>query len=231
MVHADGCCGTGIPNGGGGGTGGTSSGGTGGTSSGGTLKFGYPFGDKSTSPAGGSPWRMFQVLGHYWEDWKGVHLAQDIGGGAAFSPVYAVADGLVRVSTTNTSSYKNVVLLEHDMGDGTKICSFYAHLDSRTVQTGQTVTRGQQIATLMDQGTNTHLHYFFARPALCDRIANLNGAGACGYDGATSNPGVLHSDLSTEPPTYTAVGTDQWGCSAAGYEFISPSQFIDQHHF
>jgi hypothetical protein len=56
-----------------GGSGGSS--GAGG-SGGGTNGFGYPVGDKSTSPAGG--WVVWQVLSHYWDAYGGRHLAQDI---------------------------------------------------------------------------------------------------------------------------------------------------------
>ena len=161
-----GCCGPGIPN---------SQPPTGG-------KFGYPVGDKSTSPAGG--WQVWQVLGHYWSDYNGAHLAEDVGkSGAANAPVYSVADGTVLVSSPNSSSYVNVMLIQHPTADGSYVCSFYGHLATRTVGAGTTVTRGQQIATLLDQGTNSHLHYFIAPKNLCDRIAGLNGGGACGYDG------------------------------------------------
>jgi len=208
-----GCCGPGIPN---------SMPPTGG-------KFGYPVGDKSTSPAGG--WQLWQVLGDYWDTYGGAHLAEDIGkSGAANQPVYSVADGTVLVSSPNSSSYVNVILVQHPTADGSYVCSFYGHLATRTVQAGQTVARGDQIATLLDQGTNSHLHYFIAPKNLCDKIAGLNGAGACGYDGSMGVPGLGHADIANEPPSYTAQGTNN-GCSLNGYTILAPHHYIDANHF
>ncbi|MBK9263185.1 MAG: M23 family metallopeptidase [Polyangiaceae bacterium] len=212
---AGGCCGAGIPN---------SMPPTGG-------KFGYPVGDKSTSPAGGAGWSVWQVLGHYWSVYGGAHLAEDIGkAGAANAPVYSVADGVVLVSAPNSSSYVNVILVQHTMPDGSNVCSFYGHLAMRTVTAGQTVTRGQQIGTVLDQGSNSHLHYFIAPKNVCDKIAGLNGGGACGYDGSGGVPGLGHADLANAPASYMAKGTNN-GCSLNGYTIMAPHSFIDANHF
>lgn len=208
-----GCCGPGIPN---------SMPPTGG-------KFGYPVGDKSTSPAGG--WQVWQVLGHYWSDYGGAHLAEDVGkAGAANAPIYSVADGTVLVSAPNSSSYVNVILVQHPTADGSYVCSFYGHLATRTVSAGQTVTRGQQIATLLDQAGNSHLHYFIAPKNVCDKIAGLNGGGACGYDGSMGVPGVGHADLVNAPASYVAQGSNN-GCSLNGLTILAPHNYIDANHF
>jgi murein DD-endopeptidase MepM/ murein hydrolase activator NlpD len=192
-------------------------------------KFGYPVGDKSTSPAGG--WQVWQVLGHYWSVYGGAHLAEDFGeAGAANAQVYSVADGTVLVSSPNSSSYVNVILVQHPTADGSYVCSFYGHLASRTVQAGQSVTRGQQIATLLDQGTNSHLHYFIAPKNVCDKIAGLSGGGACGYDGSMGVPGLGHADLPNAPASYVAKGTNN-GCSLNGYTILAPHKYIDANHF
>ncbi|TKD11862.1 M23 family metallopeptidase [Polyangium fumosum] len=210
-----GCCGPGIPN---------SQPPTGGA-------FGYPVGDKSTSPAGGAGWQVWQVLGHYWDVYGGAHLAEDIGkAGAANAAVSSVADGVVLVSAPNGSSYVNVILIQHPMPNGTSVCSFYGHLATRTVSPGQTVKRGDQIGTVLDQGSNSHLHYFIAPKSLCDKIAGLNGGGACGYDGSGGVPGLGHADLANAPESYTASGTNN-GCSLNGYQILAPHDFIDAHHF
>lgn len=191
-----------------------------------STRFGYPVGDKYTSPAGG--WSVWQVLAHYWSTYSGRHLAQDVGkSGAAYQPVYSVADGYVRVSAPNGSSYKNVILIEHDLGNGTKVCSFYGHLDTRSVSGSTYVTRGQQIGTVMNQSTNSHLHYVIMDKIACDHVAAVGG-GLCGYDGGGSGNGVGHADLVNEPAQYTAVGTNpQNGCNVSGKLFYSPSKFID----
>jgi len=210
-----GCCGPGIPN---------------------SMQpvsggFGYPVGDKSTSPAGGGGWSVWQVLGHYWSNYGGAHLAEDIGkANAAYSPVYSVADGVVLVASKNSSSYVNVVLIQHTLADSSKVCSFYGHLAALNVSPGQTVKRGDQIATLLDQGTNSHLHYFIAEKNLCDKIASLSGGGACGYDGSSGVAGLDFTDLAKEPASYSPSGTNN-GCSLQGYSILAPHKYIDAHHF
>ena len=200
--------------------------------------FGYPVGDKSSSPAGG--WTVWQVMAHYWANYGGRHLAQDIasgnGGVASINaPVYSVADGVVRYAGINNSLYKYVVLIEHDDGEGGKICSFYGHVNPPIVAENDNVSRGQQITSVRDwalcanggASSNTHLHYVLLSKALCDASAAANGALICGYDNGGPNNVV---DLNTEPYYYTAVADD---CGDSNYanSFVSPTKFIDEHHF
>jgi murein DD-endopeptidase MepM/ murein hydrolase activator NlpD len=178
------------------------------------------------------------VLGHYlnWGGFVGGHLAQDIANGEAATanaPVHAVADGTVLYAGSNSSSYVSVVLIRHQLGDGQTICSFYGHLGSLTVSEGQQVARGDQIATVLDWmayfgEANSHLHYVLLSDALCSASDAAGGALVCGYD-ATSGPNGI-TDLSNEPATYTSIG-DVCGDSAYPDAFISPSQFIEAHHF
>jgi murein DD-endopeptidase MepM/ murein hydrolase activator NlpD len=241
----DHCCNAGGSTGGAGGTGGTSSsGGSGGTSSGGgsggappSTGFGFPVGDKTTSPAGG--WVVWQMLGHYWSAYGGRHLAQDIskpgGTGAIDAPVYSVADGIVLYAKPNSSSYANVLLIEHDLGNGQKVCSFFGHINPPLVQAGDPVTLGQQVATIRDwalcsaggSSSNTHLHYVLASEALCAKAKNWNSI--CGYDHGGDN-GLPRNDLGQEPYYYTAVN-DDCGAHTVTDGLISPTQFIDDHHF
>lgn len=201
----------------------------------GSLGFGYPVGDKTTHPAGG--WMVSQVLGNYLYSppFIGGHLAEDIfnpNGPSANQPVYAVADGVVAFAGTNSTSYKHVVMLKHDLGNGTKICSFYGHLWPPVVATGQSVKRGQKIAEVMDWAyyygsENSHLHYALVTEAVCNQA--LAGSGAlCGYD-QTSGPNGI-SDLTNEPATYTSVG-DACGSHKHPNGYIAPSKFIKANHF
>ncbi len=231
------CCDASGGTGGSGGAGG--SGGTGG-SGGATSGFGYPVGDKTSSPAGG--WSVWQVLGHYWSAYGGRHLAQDIslpGGTAAIgAPVYSVADGVVLYAKPNSSSYKNVLLIEHAVGDGTKVCSFYGHINPPSVVAGQSVQRGQQVATVKNWAecvaggapSNTHLHYVLLSEALCNKAKDSgSGSGICGYD--TGGPTSLgRTDTANEPYYYTSVN-DACGSHTVQNGFISPTKFINAHHF
>ncbi|NVB39155.1 M23 family metallopeptidase [Pseudenhygromyxa sp. WMMC2535] len=204
------------------------------TTGGGGGGFGYPVGDKTSYPAGG--WQVWQVLGHYWSAYSGRHLAQDIaapGGGVAGinAPVYAVADGVVRYAGSNGSSYKNVVLIEHDDGEGGSVCSFYGHVNPPIVSTGDQVVRGQQITSVRDwalcldggSSTNTHMHYVLLSKTLCDVSAANSGGSICGYD--AGGPSDVDT-LAEEPYYYTPMG-----CGYYQDGFISPTQFIEDHHF
>lgn len=218
-----------------GGIGGT--GGSGGTGGGATTGFGFPVGDKSTPPAGG--WMVWQMLGHYWSAYGGRHLAQDVsvsgGVGAVNAPVYSVADGTVLYAKPNGSSYKNVLMIEHDVGDGTKVCSFYGHINPAIVGAGDKVVRGQQVATIKDwaecasggASSNTHLHYVLVTEALCQKAKAWNSI--CGYDNGGDN-GLPRSDTSQEPYYYTAVN-DDCGAYTVTDGFISPTKFISDHHY
>jgi murein DD-endopeptidase MepM/ murein hydrolase activator NlpD len=199
--------------------------------------FGYPVGDKATNPAGG--WTVAQVLGHYLNSgaFVGGHLAEDIASGkeatTAGAPVYAVADGTVLYAGTNASTYKNVVLLEHHLGDGTTVCSFYGHLGPPIVKTGDSVSRGDQLATVLDWAKtfgapNSHLHYVILDEALCHASAAAHGALVCGYDNTPGPNGI--QDLATEPATYTSAG-DVCGDDKYKDAFLAPSKFIAAHHF
>lgn len=200
--------------------------------------FGYPVGDTSSYPAGG--WQVWQVMGHYWGAYGGRHMAQDIaapGGGVPTvdAPVYSVADGVVRYAGVNGSSYRNVVLIEHDDGQGGKVCSFYGHVNPPLVAEGQQVTRGQQITSVRDwalcidggASSNTHLHYVLLSKALCDASAAANGSLICGYDHGGPND---IDTIAEEPYYYTAIA-DACGDSQYADSFVSPTKFIEDHHY
>lgn len=73
-----------------------------------------------------------------------LHTGVDLGAPEG-TPVYAMFDGLVKVSAPSgeLEGYGNVVVLEHEDN-----CSLYAHLATRAVVAGQRVTAGQQIGTV-----------------------------------------------------------------------------------
>lgn len=72
------------------------------------------------------------------------------------SPIVATADGVVR-HTGWVNGYGQAVLIDHGLGYST----LYAHTTDIKVKTGDTVKRGQQIASMGSSGrsTGTHLHY------------------------------------------------------------------------
>ncbi len=72
-------------------------------------------------------------------------------------PVYATADGVVKMAEKNFMGYGNCVMIDHGFGYKTR----YAHLQKMLVAEGQKVSRGDRIATLGRSGRSTgaHLHY------------------------------------------------------------------------
>jgi len=84
-----------------------------------------------------------------------MHEGIDVAGPRGI-PVLATADGIVTFSG-KLAGFGNVVVLNHGFGFKT----FYAHNEMTKVRVGQTVKRGQIIATLGNTGYSTgpHLHY------------------------------------------------------------------------
>ena len=72
------------------------------------------------------------------------------------APVYASADGVVTFSGYS-GSYGNIVKLSH--GNGLE--TYYAHNETNLVSVGETVVKGQQIATCGSTGnaTTSHVHF------------------------------------------------------------------------
>ncbi|MGI6373929.1 MAG: peptidoglycan DD-metalloendopeptidase family protein [Patescibacteria group bacterium] len=74
------------------------------------------------------------------------------------TPIYAADDGVVIISQGGyNGGYGNTILLEHSSGMRTR----YGHATKLYVKVGETVTRGQQIATVGSTGRSTgpHLHF------------------------------------------------------------------------
>lgn len=103
--------------------------------------------------------QIFPGVWHPGEDWNGKGGGDtDLG-----DPVFAVAHGLVLTAQYYPSSWGNVVLVRHDLPDGSNVWSQYAHLDAMHVTAGEVVLRGQQVGTL-GKGAPTanmkaHLHF------------------------------------------------------------------------
>ena len=72
------------------------------------------------------------------------------------TPVHAAKSGTV-VKSTYGSSYGNHIIIAH--GDGTR--TLYAHMSTRLVSVGQTVSQGQTIGKVGSTGSSTgnHLHF------------------------------------------------------------------------
>lgn len=102
----------------------------------------------------GFGYRMHPIL-HY----RRLHAGIDISA-KTNTPIYATADGIVRVAGRNPDGYSGygvVVVIDHGYGYQT----LYAHLQSVKVRSGQRVKRGEQIGLVGSSGmsSGSHLHY------------------------------------------------------------------------
>lgn len=84
------------------------------------------------------------------------HKGVDIGGVGTTTKVLATKAGVVQTSAYS-SSYGNYVVIYHGPGNTT----LYAHMSSRSVKEGDTVTQGQVIGITGSTGISSgaHLHY------------------------------------------------------------------------
>lgn len=94
----------------------------------------------------------FGAGGHLWS--SGQHSGQDFAAPAGTS-VYAAADGVVVVETPSWAG--NLVRIDHGGG----VESWYAHLSTVSVDSGDSVTAGESIGTVGSEGNSTgpHLHF------------------------------------------------------------------------
>ena len=107
----------------------------------------WPANGSVTSPYG---YRIHPILGY-----SKLHTGVDIG--AAYgSPVVAATDGVVAYAGA-MSGYGNVVVIDHGGGMATT----YNHLAAFSVSSGETVSRGQVVASVGCSGlcTGPHLHF------------------------------------------------------------------------
>ena len=84
-----------------------------------------------------------------------LHTGVDINT-ATGTPVTAIAGGTVIVSVYD-GGWGDYIMINH----GNNLISLYAHLDSRSVKRGDTVTAGQKIGTTGNSGISSgpHLHF------------------------------------------------------------------------
>ncbi|RFU63925.1 murein hydrolase activator EnvC family protein [Peribacillus glennii] len=90
--------------------------------------------------------------------WNKMHAGIDIAQGGTV-PVVAAAGGVVMRSYTS-STYGNCVMISHSI-NGQLYTTVYAHLRSKNVSQGQTVSKGQQIGIMGNTGRSfgQHLHF------------------------------------------------------------------------
>lgn len=114
-------------------------------------RFGWPCPSSSriTSPYG---YRIHPIYGT-----KKFHSGIDIGASSGSAIVAAESGTVILASTGYNGGYGNYIILSHGNGYTTR----YAHCSSLKVKVGDTVSRGQTIATVGSTGASTgpHLHF------------------------------------------------------------------------
>ena len=129
--------------------------------------FDYPVGETGyvTEANDGDGWYNAQDFGvpnpyfgnklHLGEDWNGE------GGGDTDcgEPVYAVSKGTIVYAADAGPGWGNVIIIRHNLPDGTQVESLYGHLQSMSKTSG-TVERREQIGTIGKDGwPSCHLHF------------------------------------------------------------------------
>ena len=109
-------------------------------------------------------WVVTQDFNVYNSDFGGYHLGEDVLRSSEV-PVYAPANGVVKHNSQRTS-YGYVVIIEHQLPDGTYVCSVLGHLRSEgRASVDSEVAKGQIVGYLSsDPNENggygfTHLHF------------------------------------------------------------------------
>jgi len=90
--------------------------------------------------------------------WGSTHFGIDIANSADV-PIVAAASGVV-IKSYYSSSYGHAVFIAHSIG-GQTWTTVYAHMETRHVSSGQTVSKGQQIGIMGNTGQSfgQHLHF------------------------------------------------------------------------
>lgn len=75
----------------------------------------------------------YAVTGYWFGDpngGDGVHVGEDCGKNPG-TPIKAIANGEVKLVKTDSQGYEQVVVIEHTLPSGEKVCSIYGHLSER----------------------------------------------------------------------------------------------------
>ncbi|MBN2910982.1 M23 family metallopeptidase [Polycladomyces sp. WAk] len=106
------------------------------------------------------PWPAKGELTGVFGENRGDHIHQGVDIAApSGTPMYAVADGVVKISKADPGGYGWYVMIDHGGG----VTTLYGHMYPETVKVkiGQRVSKGQMIAQVGNNGRSTgaHLHF------------------------------------------------------------------------
>jgi hypothetical protein len=123
-----------------------------------TTHFDFPLGNENGAMAYNA--QRFTENKHLGDDLNGIGGENsDLG-----DPIYAIADGRVLLARDGGPGWGNIVILLHaylENGERKSVESYYGHVQDLLVHPGETVKRGQQIATVgtVNGRYLAHLHF------------------------------------------------------------------------
>lgn len=109
-------------------------------------------------------WRQTQDFAVWNSKYQNYHLGEDwVTYETKPIAVYAAYDGVIKHNARRTG-YGRVVIIEHIMPDGSKICTVYGHMGDKDIaNVGNQVKKGTQLGWLSiipsDYGSCEHLHF------------------------------------------------------------------------
>lgn len=176
---------------------------------------GYDIKNPSLTGTSGCYNQPMSNIWHAGEDW----------GVAANTQVKAVADGTVVFADPNYSYPGHVVIIKHTLPDGSIVYSMYGHLGSMyvsTASTNNTVVKGQSIGTVLNQGSNSHLHW--------EMRTFEDGSTICSRSGKPG-PGYTYPD---RPGTKGYLNPSEYVRSRSGSSTClaqSPHPYTDNYNY
>jgi murein DD-endopeptidase MepM/ murein hydrolase activator NlpD len=159
----------------------------------------------------------FRELYHAGEDWFRLDAKGQVDSfAAAGDPVRAVANGVV-YQTQKIGRQGWIVVLAHRLADEERVYSAYWHVAQLQVDWGDAVQRGQVIATVHDQGGNSHLHWEIRAFADGSELFPPDSAGGRGTCNGRAI-GVAY----TWDDNPARARPEYWG-------YFNPTAFIESH--
>jgi len=122
------------------------------------------------------------------------HVAIDIDSDPRDLRVMAPANGTVRAARQINGANGRIVVIEHRMSDGRVAFSFFAHLGSISVRTGDRVNRGQEIGR---RAAGQHVHF-----AIVDTLWSAGGYDYVGYAPGFSGDSTRFNNITFFNPSY-----------------------------
>jgi len=141
------------------------------------------------------PWDVLQDFGVWNSYWSAYHRGEDVLR-TYEAPVYAAADGVVKVSSP-AEVYGHVVIIEHELPSGEFVCTLYGHLKPTGLPPrGARVARGEPIGRLSSSTAEnggfdfTHVHFAVRRGAYTP-AADFEGYGSAASRARWYDPGTF----------------------------------------